>query len=112
MTTTAKETCANCAQYMWRCKLSSDEAEPLNSPCGFFTRTVTQPPSTQPPTQPVLAMTELEREAIEIALRFLAHNLKRCDITTLYYLPINSGFACLPEQAQAIESALEKLASI
>lgn len=68
-------------------------------------------PTTTPPNTPICSMTELEREAIEISLRFLARHLKRCDITTLYYLPASSGFACLPEQAQAIETALGKVSN-
>lgn len=107
MTNATTEPCESCTQFTRHCNLSNGTS-PRKSPCQFFTKTIATPPA--PPTQPILTMTELEREAIEIALRFLAHNLKRCDITTLYYLPINSGFACLPEQAQAIETALEKIA--
>lgn len=54
--------------------------------------------------------TPAEHEAIELALRFLAHNLKRCEITGMYYLPITAGLACSSEQARAIETALEKIA--
>ena len=60
--------------------------------------------------QRVLSMSDDERKAIEMALRMLATQLKRCTVTGVYYLPISAGFACNAEQARAIETALEKIA--
>ena len=56
-----------------------------------------------------ITLNHKELVAVELGLRFLAHNLKRCSLTGMYYLPSNSGMACSGEQATAIEKALTKI---
>ncbi len=49
-----------------------------------------------------VVFTSQEQAAIELALRFLCHNLRRCSLTGMYYLPSDAGMACSSEQATAI----------
>ena len=96
-------TCGQCATYRDCSRLVG--MPPDDDICEHFTNT-TRPQS----AQRVLSMSDDERKAIEMALRMLATQLKRCTVTGMYYLPISAGFACNAEQARAIESALEKIA--
>jgi len=56
-----------------------------------------------------ITLNHKELVAVEICLRFLAHNLKRDRTTGMCYLPSGSGIVCSRGQATAIERALTKV---